>query len=88
MITDAALDDLFSKPAFTNLGEERAASYRSFAEDIDEKNPAEIALRFIKLQRSKELRLTKEERAAVSKAISESLSGEDSRKLNAVLKLI
>jgi hypothetical protein len=84
------LDDLFAKPAFTALGEKRAAIMRGFAEDIQGKNPAEIALCYVKLNAklSKEERLTKDEREAVSIAIKESLSDEDRRKFNTVLKLI
>ncbi len=90
MITDSALDSLFSKPAFTALGSERSDLFRRFAEDIDGKNPAEIAVRYVKLntQLPKGQRLTKEEREAVSNAIKESLSDEDRRKFNMVLKLI
>jgi hypothetical protein len=92
MITeqDEPLNRLFEQPAFTALGEKRSALVRAFAEDIQGKNPAEIALRYVKLNRSlsKEERLTKDEREAISEALKESLPEEDRRKFNTVLKLI
>ncbi len=87
---EAWLNALFEKSAFTNLGKERAALFRGFAEDIGGKSPMETALRYVKLnsQLKKEQRLTAEEQNAVAEAIKESLSEEDRRKFTLILKMI
>ncbi len=89
-IDPAALNALFAKPAFAPMGERRLELFRQFTNDIQDKSPVAIVTRYMRLnsQLSKEKPLTKSEREAISEAIKESLSEEDRRKFNTVLKML